>query len=62
MRATATSHTADDAGRGSATRSVELIAMAEQADPAIVRRHLAIAREVYAERRRRHKFLPADLF
>ena len=31
-------------------------------DAASVRRHLATAREIYAERRRRHKYLPADLF
>lgn len=27
-----------------------------------IARHAAIAREIYAERRRRHKYLPADLF
>lgn len=30
--------------------------------PEIIGLHLATARHIYAERRRRHKFLPADLF
>lgn len=40
----------------------DIEAVIDNADPAVSARHLAIAREVYAERRRRHKFLPADLF
>lgn len=36
--------------------------VADSVDPAVVARHLTIAREIYAERRRRHRFLPADLF
>lgn len=31
-------------------------------DYVAIKRHLATARDIYAERRRRHKFLPADLF
>lgn len=31
-------------------------------DAATIGLHLATARQIYAERRRRHKFLPADLF
>ncbi len=43
-------------------RAVQQAVLADAIDPAIAARHLAIARELYAERRRRHKFLPADLF
>lgn len=54
---------ATTAKRGSGkARAVELAVLADTIDPAIAARHLTIAREIYAERRRRHKFLPADLF
>lgn len=48
-----------------ACRRVETRVIEPAGDPgaaASIARYTAIAREVYAERRRRHKFLPADLF
>lgn len=43
-------------------RSVALVASTSGIDAAVAARHLIIARELYAERRRRHRHLPADLF
>lgn len=62
MRATTTQPTTHDAGRRDETCPAELAVTINPVDAASAARHLAVAREVYAERRRRHKFLPADLF
>lgn len=62
MRATTMRRTTQDAGHRNETCLVELVAATDPVDAANAARHLAMAREVYAERRRRHKFLPADLF
>ncbi|MES2300775.1 MAG: MarR family transcriptional regulator [Pseudomonadota bacterium] len=62
MRATTTRAAINTIGRRSAPRLVEPATTAETLDPALIIHHLAVARELYAERRRRHKFLPADLF
>lgn len=42
--------------------TVEVAVPVDSIEPAVAARHLTIAREIYAERRRRHRFLPADLF
>lgn len=61
MRAANGRATTAKRGPGKA-RAVQLAVLADTIDPAIAARHLTIARELYAERRRRHKYLPADLF
>ncbi|MCY1672510.1 winged helix DNA-binding protein [Novosphingobium sp. SL115] len=60
MRATTLNATSSTACRRVETRLVD--AAGEPGLAATLARHTALAREVYAERRRRHKFLPADLF
>ncbi len=45
-----------DCGVTGSTASVDSL------DAGTIALHLATARQIYAERRRRHKFLPADLF
>lgn len=62
MRATTTRTAITTTGRRSEPRLVEPATTAETLDPALIVYHLTVAREIYAERRRRHKFLPADLF
>ena len=63
MRATTSiQRTTEDAGGRNEACPVELIVTTDPIDAVSAARHLTIAREVYAERRRRHKFLPADLF
>lgn len=52
----------DRGGRRGHPRLVETPAPRETFDQETLARHAAIAREVYAVRRRRHKALPADLF
>lgn len=49
-------------GRRAYARLVDPASLLPQPDPATIARHTAAARELYAARRRRHKFLPADLF
>lgn len=44
------------------TRIVEAVPSPEPINAETQARHTAIAREIYAARRRRHKALPADLF
>lgn len=62
MRAASTQRMIADTGQHGRMRGSEFVRSADAVDSQAVARHLAIAREVYAERRRRHKFLPADLF
>lgn len=67
MRATtaganSTGKTASKAQSATKPGLVEPVTPVLAIDPATAARHLTIAREVYAERRRRHRFLPADLF
>lgn len=74
MRATTTRRTSENAfdnafentgnntGHHNTFRVAESAATDDRMDCAVTARHLAVAREVYAERRRRHKYLPADLF
>jgi len=62
MRATSTRRSISDTGNQSQSRTVEIVRAAETSDLKSAARHLLMAREVYAERRRRHKYLPADLF
>lgn len=62
MRTTNIRRTTDDAVHRNEMCPVELIAATDPIDAVSAARHLAIAREIYAERSRRHKFLPADLF
>ena len=63
MRAATTGRASTtDRPSSSKARAVVMAVPADILDPAIAARHLTIAREIYAERRRRHKFLPADLF
>lgn len=62
MRATTTRSTTM-IGRRSETRPAEpAVASGRPLDAGALGLHLAIARQIYAERRRRQKFLPADLF
>lgn len=62
MRATIGSASEGDVGRRGPPRLVEPAALCETFDQEAIARHAAIAREVYAVRRRRHKALPSDLF
>lgn len=62
MRATTAGHAAPKAQAATKPSLVEPVTPVMAIDPATAARHLTIAREVYAERRRRHRFLPADLF
>lgn len=62
MRATAAHIRHIATGRRSEPRFVEPAPKPQPLDPRLVGPHLAVAREIYAERRRRHKYLPADLF
>lgn len=62
MRATSAHVRHIAAGRHSEPRLVEPVASPQPLDLRLVGLHLAVAREIYAERRRRHKHLPADLF
>ncbi|WP_157573136.1 MarR family transcriptional regulator [Novosphingobium sp. AAP83] len=62
MRATTTVQATPKAQATSKRGLVEPVTPVMAIDPATAARHLTIAREVYAERRRRHRFLPADLF
>lgn len=62
MRATSAHVRHIATGRRSEPRLVEPPVNPQPLDPRLVGPHLAVAREIYAERRRRHKHLPADLF
>ena len=62
MRAASGSNPVQLAGRRSIARSLQPVPAITALDPQSIARHTAIARAVYACRRRRHKFLPADLF
>lgn len=62
MRAATTRHVMSDSQTRRLPRAAQSEVVIDAVDPAVCARHLAIAREIYAERRRRHKFLPADLF
>ncbi len=62
MRAAVTGRRTTSSRGSSKSGAVKMAACTDTIDPAIAARHLTIAREIYAERRRRHKFLPADLF
>ncbi len=62
MRATTAGHAAPKAQASTKPSLVEPVTPVMAIDPVTAARHLTIAREVYAERRRRHRFLPADLF
>ncbi|MFN4136646.1 MAG: winged helix DNA-binding protein [Novosphingobium sp.] len=62
MRAASGSSPVQQAGRRSIARSLQPAPAIAPLDPHSIARHTAIARAVYACRRRRHKFLPADLF
>jgi len=62
IRATNTRRSITDTGHHSQSRSVEIVRTADTSDMKSAARHLVMAREIYAERRRRHKYLPADLF
>ncbi|OYW48023.1 MAG: hypothetical protein B7Y36_08880 [Novosphingobium sp. 28-62-57] len=62
MRAMTGNASEGDVGRRGQPRLVEPTVPRETFDPETLARHAAIAREVYAARRRRHKALPADLF
>ncbi len=62
MRAATTRRATTTNPSRSKARAVAMAVPVDDLDPAIAARHVTIAREIYAERRRRHKFLPADLF
>lgn len=62
MRATTAGHAAPKAKAVAKPALVEPVTPVMTIDAVTAARHLTIAREVYAERRRRHRFLPADLF
>lgn len=62
MRATIGSADLSASGRRGHARLVETVASPDLVDAETQARHTAIAREIYAVRRRRHKALPADLF
>jgi Winged helix DNA-binding domain len=62
MRATIGSVDQSSSSRRGHARLVETVASAEPINAETLARHTAIAREIYAVRRRRHKALPADLF
>ncbi|MBF9153159.1 winged helix DNA-binding protein [Novosphingobium jiangmenense] len=49
-------------GRRAYVRLADPAAFWPQPDAATIARHTTAAREIYAARRRRHKYLPADLF
>ena len=49
-------------GRRAYVRLADPAAFWPQPDAATIARHATAAREIYAARRRRHKYLPADLF
>lgn len=59
MRATVMQGQVSQACRRVETR---LITPADEHSAEAIAQHIALARAIYAERRRRHKFLPADLF
>lgn len=62
MRATIGSADQSASDRRDHARLVEAVASPEPINADKQARHAAIAREIYAARRRRHKALPADLF